>query len=219
MLLLIQRYIKKSVRIKVPNSVNASKRKQINHYNKPRRVLMTNSTVCLSKWKPVVEPQRAKPKTCRQAPTHWLSFTKRPSLRPEEAVIESEAVKVTSDDGPQWEPKLSHTWIFLPRKGTKEVCAIMLYSDENIQRITIKMITLIKYIKALSLMLMLISYKKKKHPLCIKLCTFFFSFLFTGQYLRQMFPANETGYAFGYKRNKFHKRCLGYFPASHVQVV
>ena len=43
---------KKSVRIKAPNSVNASKRKhknQINHYNKQRRVLMANSTVCQSK--------------------------------------------------------------------------------------------------------------------------------------------------------------------------
>ena len=44
---------KNSVRIKVPNSVNASKRKhknQINHYNKQRRVLMANSTVYQSKW-------------------------------------------------------------------------------------------------------------------------------------------------------------------------
>ena len=43
---------KNSVRIKAPNSVNASKRKhqnQINHYNKQRRVLMANSTVCQSK--------------------------------------------------------------------------------------------------------------------------------------------------------------------------
>ena len=78
---------KNSVRIKAPNSVNASKRKhknQINHYNKQRRVLMANSTVCQSKWKPIVEPRRAKPKTYRQAPTHWLKFY-------EEAVIESEA--------------------------------------------------------------------------------------------------------------------------------
>ena len=78
---------KKSVCIKAPNSVNASKRKhknQINHYNKPRRVLMANSTVCQSKWKPIVEPRRAKPKTYRQAPTHWLKLY-------EEAVIESEA--------------------------------------------------------------------------------------------------------------------------------
>ena len=70
-----------------PNSVNASKRKhknQINHYNKQRRVLMANSIVCQSKWKPIVEPRRAKPKTYRQAPTHWLKFY-------EEAVIESEA--------------------------------------------------------------------------------------------------------------------------------
>ena len=34
--------------------------------------------------KPVVEPRQAKPKTYRQAPTHWLKFY-------EEAVIESEA--------------------------------------------------------------------------------------------------------------------------------
>ena len=45
---------------------------------------MANSTVCQSKWKPLVEPRRAKPKTYRQAPTHWLKFY-------EEAVIESEA--------------------------------------------------------------------------------------------------------------------------------
>ena len=40
---------KNSVRIKAPNSVNASKRKHknlINHYNKQRRVLIANSTVC-----------------------------------------------------------------------------------------------------------------------------------------------------------------------------
>ena len=43
---------KNLVRIKAPNSVNASKRKhknQINHYNKQRQVLMANSTVCQSK--------------------------------------------------------------------------------------------------------------------------------------------------------------------------
>ena len=43
---------KNAVRIKAPNSVNASKRKhknQINHYNKQRRVPMANSTVCQSK--------------------------------------------------------------------------------------------------------------------------------------------------------------------------
>ena len=78
---------KNSVRIKAPNSVNVSKRKhknQINHYNKQRQVLMANSIVCQSKWKPIVEPRRAKPKTYCQAPTHWLKFY-------EEAVIESEA--------------------------------------------------------------------------------------------------------------------------------
>ena len=45
---------KKLVRIKAPNSINASKRKhknQINHYDKQRRVLMANSTVCQSKCK------------------------------------------------------------------------------------------------------------------------------------------------------------------------
>ena len=42
---------------------------------------MANSTVCHSKWKPIAEPRRAKPKTYRQAPTHWLKFN-------EEAVIE-----------------------------------------------------------------------------------------------------------------------------------
>ena len=36
------------------------------------------------KWKPIVEPRRAKPKIYRQAPTHWLTFY-------EEAVIEPEA--------------------------------------------------------------------------------------------------------------------------------
>ena len=46
---------------------------------------MANSTVCHSKWKPAIaEPRRAKPKTYRQAPTHWLKFY-------EETVIASEA--------------------------------------------------------------------------------------------------------------------------------
>ena len=43
---------KKSVHIKAPNSVNASKRKrknQINQYNKQSRVLMANFTVYQSK--------------------------------------------------------------------------------------------------------------------------------------------------------------------------
>ena len=44
---------------------------------------MANSTVCQSKWKSIVEPRLAKPKTYRQAPTHWLKFY-------EEAVIGSE---------------------------------------------------------------------------------------------------------------------------------
>ena len=45
---------------------------------------MAKSTVCQSKWKPVVEPLRPKPKTYRQFPAHWLKIY-------EEAVIESEA--------------------------------------------------------------------------------------------------------------------------------
>ena len=57
---------------------------EINHYNKQRRVLIANSTVCQCKWKPIIEPRRAKPKTYRQALIHWLKFY-------EEAVIESEA--------------------------------------------------------------------------------------------------------------------------------
>ena len=46
---------------------------------------MANSTVCQSKWKPIVEPRWAKLKTYPQALTHWLRFY-------EEAVIESEAL-------------------------------------------------------------------------------------------------------------------------------
>ena len=45
---------------------------------------MANSAVCESKWKPMVEPRRTKPKSNHQAPMHWLKFY-------EEAVIESEA--------------------------------------------------------------------------------------------------------------------------------
>ena len=45
---------------------------------------MANSTVCQSKWNPIVEPRQAKPKTYHQAPIYWLQFY-------EEAVIESEA--------------------------------------------------------------------------------------------------------------------------------
>ena len=42
---------------------------------------MANSTVCQSKWKPIVEPRRAKPKTYRQAPTHWLKFYEEAMLK------------------------------------------------------------------------------------------------------------------------------------------
>ena len=35
---------------------------------------MANSAVRQSKWKPIVEPRRAKPKTYRHAPIHWLKF-------------------------------------------------------------------------------------------------------------------------------------------------
>ena len=45
---------------------------------------MAKFIVCESKWKPIVEPRRAKRKTYSQAPTNWLQFH-------EEAVIESEA--------------------------------------------------------------------------------------------------------------------------------
>ena len=45
---------------------------------------MANSTVCQSKWKPIFEPRRAKPKTFSQASSHWLKFY-------EETVSESEA--------------------------------------------------------------------------------------------------------------------------------
>ena len=58
---------------------------------------MTTSTVCQSKWKAIVEPQRAKPKTYRQAPTHWLKFY-------EEAVIESEAIK-------EWRIATNNVWV------------------------------------------------------------------------------------------------------------
>ena len=46
---------------------------------------MAISTAYQSKWKPIVEPLRAKPKTCRQAPIHLLKFY-------EDAIIESEPV-------------------------------------------------------------------------------------------------------------------------------
>ena len=41
---------------------------------------MTNSTVCQSKWKPVDEPRRAKPKTYRRGPTHWLNFYEKTAI-------------------------------------------------------------------------------------------------------------------------------------------
>ena len=50
---------------------------------------MTNSTVCQSKWKPIVEPGRAKPKTYRQAPTHWLKFYEGAVIVPEEVCFGS----------------------------------------------------------------------------------------------------------------------------------
>ena len=62
-----------------------------------RRVSMANSTVCQSKWKPIIEPRRAKPKTYRQAPNHWLKFY-------EEAVIESEART-------EWIKAISNDWV------------------------------------------------------------------------------------------------------------
>ena len=40
-------------------------------------------TIINKEWNPVVEPRRAKPKTYRQAPTHWLKCY-------EEAIIKSE---------------------------------------------------------------------------------------------------------------------------------
>ena len=39
---------------------------------------MANSTVCQSKWKPIVEPRRAKPKTYRQTPRY--SFIRMPVI-------------------------------------------------------------------------------------------------------------------------------------------
>ena len=63
---------------------------------------MANSTVCQSKWKPIVEPRRAKPKTYRQAPTHWLKFY-------EEAVIESEARTAVMQSSEQIFQSTPHT--------------------------------------------------------------------------------------------------------------
>ena len=63
---------------------------------------MANSSVCQSKWKPIVEPRRAKPKIYRQAPTHWLKFY-------EEAVIEwgpnrHRAIK-------EWSMAINNDWV------------------------------------------------------------------------------------------------------------
>ena len=61
---------------------------------------MANSTVCQSKWKPIVEPRRAKPKTYRQAPTHWLKFY-------EEAVIESDRRRAIKE----WSIAINNDWV------------------------------------------------------------------------------------------------------------
>ena len=63
---------------------------------------MANSTVCQSKWKPIVEPRRAKSKTYRQAPTHWLKFYEEGAIESEEfGVLKSkqEVTKGASPDG------------------------------------------------------------------------------------------------------------------------
>ena len=44
---------------------------------------MANSAVYQSKWKPIVEPRRAKPKTYCQAPTHWLKLYEKAVIEPE----------------------------------------------------------------------------------------------------------------------------------------
>ena len=64
---------------------------------------MVNSTVCQSKWKPIAEPRRAKPKTYRQAPTHWLKFY-------EEAVIESEA-RTAVVQIKEWSIAINNDWV------------------------------------------------------------------------------------------------------------
>ena len=80
MIRLIQKIHKNSVRIKAPNSVNASKRKK--KIKKIKLITVINKEkyswqfyLCQSKWKPTIEQRRAKPKTYRRAPTHWLKFT------------------------------------------------------------------------------------------------------------------------------------------------
>ena len=50
-------------RLRTASRINyCGHKNQINHYDKQRRVLMANSTVCQSKWKPIVEPRLVKPK-------------------------------------------------------------------------------------------------------------------------------------------------------------
>ena len=79
---------KNSVRIKAPNSVNASKQK----HKKIKLITIINKDdyswqillYARENKKTIVEPRRAMPKTYRQAPTHWLKIY-------EEAIIESEA--------------------------------------------------------------------------------------------------------------------------------
>ena len=58
---------------------------QIHQYDKQRRLLMANSNVWQSKWKPIVE--QAKPKTNRQAPTHWLKFYEEDVIEPETRTV------------------------------------------------------------------------------------------------------------------------------------
>ena len=52
---------------------------------------MANSTVCQSKGKPIGEPRRVKPKTYRQALTHWLKFYKESEARTAVVQIKFEA--------------------------------------------------------------------------------------------------------------------------------
>ena len=49
---------------------------------------MATFTVCQSKWKPIVESRRAKPKTYRQAQTHWLKFYKEAVIEARNAVVQ-----------------------------------------------------------------------------------------------------------------------------------
>ena len=64
---------------------------------------MAYSTVCQSKWKPVVESRRAKSKTYRQTLTHWLKFY-------EDAVIESEA-RTAVRAIKEWSIAINNDWV------------------------------------------------------------------------------------------------------------